>query len=149
VNDTTDLIRQIKIGGAYDKRHPDPKKNYGIGSMTLRFLLSGPNGGAQFVVYTGMHLPHVAEELWATPRSEHYNPFEPMGVDIGYHDYRPHYEGQKSLECDLLPGGRCFYDGTGLGASDFLPTFLAGGDEVVWPMLVERYTSLLGPKVVK
>lgn len=138
----TQLTKTITVRGAFDKRHPDPHQNYGIHGMELMFRLQGPRGVVQFLVYTGMHLRHVEEELWERNQGGRYNPFSPDGADIGYHSPVPTYEGQTARECDLLPEGKCYYDGTSLGASEFMPTFLEGGDEAVWKMLEERYEDL-------
>lgn len=134
----TTFERRITMRGAFDRRHPDPKQNYGIHGMEIRFTLIGEWGATQFLVYTPIHLRHVADELWEKA-NRRYNPFEAAGADIGYHALHPHYEGQEEYECDLLPGGKCFYDGSGLAADEFLPEFVAGGSDVVWPMLEERY----------
>lgn len=135
--------RLVQMSGAYDKRNPDPKKNYGIHGMDLRFVLKGDKGATQFVVYTSMHLPHVAEEMWR--RGGEYNPFKPMGADIGYHAKVPQYSDQPIAqhECEYV-GGPCYYDGTSLGADEFMPEFLEGGSEAVWNMLERRYNETFG-----
>lgn len=138
------LEKIVRMSGAFDKRNPDPSKNYGVHGMEIRFVLKGDAGAVQFVVFTPMHLPHVQEEMWRNNRHREWNPFEPMGADIGYHAREPQYEGQESMTCDLLPEGRCYYDGTSLGADEFMPTFLAGGDKAVWKMLEERYVERFG-----
>jgi hypothetical protein len=135
--------RITEISGAYDKRDPDPKKNYGIHGMEIRFVLKGEKGATQFLVYTGMHLPNVQDWLFA--RSEGYNQFSPTGADIGYHSKTPHYEGQTVIDqCCPYLGCPCYYDGSGLQADEFMPRFLEGGDKVVWPMLEERYRLWFG-----
>jgi hypothetical protein len=139
------LQRIVRMSGAFDRRHPDDSKNYGIHGMEIRFVLKGDLGAVQFVVYTPLHLPHVTKELWDNNRHRDWNPFKPMGADIGYHSPTPRYDGQHSMDCDLMPSGKCYYDGSGLQAEEFLPTFLAGGDEAVWPMLEERYRELFDP----
>jgi hypothetical protein len=136
--------RRIYLNGAFDRRHPDPSKNYGIHGMDLRFVLLGPKGAVQFVCYTGMQLPSVREELWRKRRTEQYDLGAPMGADIGYHAIEPQYEGQSQMDCEYTGTGKCYYDGTSLGAEGFMPTFLAGGDEAVWTMLEDRYASTFG-----
>lgn len=135
----SDLERIVQFIPAFDKRHPDPKKDYGIGQMRVRFVLKGKAGAVQFVAGTGLYLKHVAAELWA--RHSEYNPFGGDGWDIGYHAYTPRWEGQTPMkDCDIL-GCDCYYDGTSLGASEFFPEFLEGGEKVVWKMLEERYAD--------
>jgi hypothetical protein len=137
------LEKIIEISPPFDRRHEDPSKNYGIGGMTLRFILKGPKGATQFMFYTAQHLQHVADELYFRNRSSRYNPFKGMGADIGYHSHRPMYEGHTPMNgtCDVL-GGQCYYDGSSLQASEFEETFLREGTPAVWKMLEERYHSL-------
>jgi len=132
----------VKVTGAFDRRDPDPKKNYGIHGMELRFILKGERGAMQFVVYTPIHLEHVAEELWQNHRTKNYNPFKATGADIGYHSKTPRYEEQPKMECEYTGCGHCYYDGSSLQADEFMPEFLAGGSDAVWKMLEERYNSL-------
>jgi len=140
-----ELTRSIEISGAFDKRNPAPNKNYGIHSMEIRFILSGEHGAMQFLVYTGMHLPHVEEELWRKTQGQKYNPFRPIGADIGYHAKNPRYEGHDCIDENCkYTGGKCYYDGTSLGADEFMPEFLAGGSDAVWPMLERRYKQTFG-----
>ena len=136
----------VTMSGAFDKRHANPSKNYGINGMELRFVLKGEKGCVQFLVYTGIHLPHVAKELWEK-RGE-FNPTKPMGADIGYHSPTPMYEGQSPMECDLIAGGECYYDGSSLQADEFMPKFIEGGTDAVWEMLETRYRELFAEQLV-
>jgi hypothetical protein len=138
--------RRIEFRGAFDKRHTDPSKDYGVHGMDLRFVLIGPKGATQFLCYTGLHLPHVREELFRKRRGEKYDLGAPMGADIGYHAREPQYEGQSVIQDDCpYVGGPCYYGGSGLAAEEFMPTFLAEGDDAVWTMLRERYDDVFGP----
>lgn len=94
---------------AFDKRNPDPKKNYGIHGATMRWVLKGPKGAIQFVVYTNWMLPHVTKEQIkrsykrAMERGEKGFALEmetfwqPMAADWGYHSRVPMYEGQEPM----------------------------------------------------
>ena len=136
--------KEIKFIPAFDRRNPDPHKNYGVHGMEIRFHLIGPKGVVQFVVYTNMHLPKVSDELWEKTRLGSFNPFRPMGADIGYHSHTPQYEGQRKMDdCQFIEGG-CYYDGSSLQAEEFMPTFLSGGEDAVWKMLEERYKQMFG-----
>jgi hypothetical protein len=101
--------------------------------MYLVFLLKGSKGAVQFVLMTGWQ---ITKEGGIVSK-----PLAFMGADIGYHSYLPHYEGQKMDTCQYLEGGKCYYDGSSLAADQFMPTFLAGGQEVVWEMLEDRYRT--------
>ena len=57
------IEKTIKFKPAYDKRNSDPKKNYGIHGVEMRWLLKGELGTIQFVVFTSWHLPNVRKEL--------------------------------------------------------------------------------------
>lgn len=46
------MERITEITPAWDKRDPDPKKNYGIHGCELRMYLKGELGTVQFIVYT-------------------------------------------------------------------------------------------------
>ncbi len=114
--------RIVTMNAAYDKRHKDPNKNYGIHGVDLRMVLKGEKGATQFVLYTGWHLPHVQKELI---KKEFANPSllgiemlaEPLPADLGYHSPTPQFEGQSNMgDCDILEGGDCYYDGSSLNA---------------------------------
>jgi hypothetical protein len=138
-----DLERIVQVGPAWDRRDPDPSKDYGIGAMSLRFILKGPRGAVQFIFYTAQYTRPVAERMWNGNRS--YNPFKGMGADIGYHAYTPQYEGHTAMggKCDIL-GCECYYDGSSLRANEFADEFIEGGDKVVWPMLEKEYEARFG-----
>jgi hypothetical protein len=84
-----------QITPAWDKRDPDPKKNYGIHCCDLRMVLKGELGAVQFVLMTGWNLPHIQEEQKAkgNPTSGLY----PLPADLGYHSPKPMYEGQTRI----------------------------------------------------
>lgn len=132
----------VEVSGAFDRRNPDPQKNYGIHGMELRFVLKGKKGAVQFLVYTPIHLPYVSDELFSSGKK--HNPFHAMGVDIGYHAKAPQYEGQSVQRHDCpYTDGTCYYDGSSLMADEFMPTFLVGGTSAVWPMLEAKYREWL------
>lgn len=85
---------------AYDKRDPDPKKNYGIHGVNLRMVLKGPLGAVQFLLFTNWQLPHITKEKHERVLSGKVDEswlrvlFEPMPADLGYHSPKPLYEGQ-------------------------------------------------------
>ena len=131
--------RSIQVIPPFDKRTNDPETNGGIGAMQLRFILKGEKGATQFVFYTGQYLRHVADELVAKSLGQ-VNSFHGMGADIGYHSYKPQYEGHTVMRenCDIL-GCACYYDGSSLQAREFEDEFLREGEPAVWRMLEERY----------
>jgi hypothetical protein len=102
------------------------------------FFLKGPKGTIQFMVGTNWHLPRVAAEMRARPRSPYDDTL--MGWDVGYHSPVPMYEGQTPIKHDCThTGGVCYYDGSGLLAEEWVPQFIAGGTDWLWPKMEEQY----------
>ena len=143
----TEFRREMTIAPAYDKRSPDPSKDYGIHGCNLRFVLTGPEGAVQFVLYTNWQLPHVTEELIARVQDEIGIRafFLPLPADLGYHSPKPLYEGQTSMgACPYLDGKDCYYDGSGLDAERVYNKMLEGGSDAVWAELEDYYQSTFG-----
>ena len=146
------MERIIKFDPAYDKRDPNPHKNYGIHGVNLTFLLKGDNGAVQFVIYTNWYLPHVTQELVqkaiSKPNIRSYIEacFLPLPADLGYHSPAPHYEGQEIVaeSCEYLGGKPCYYDGSGLAAEDIYKRMVAEGDGAVWEELEAYYKQMFG-----
>ncbi len=136
--------RIVQLTPAFDRRHIDPSKNYGIHGVNLRMILKGEKGAVQFVLYTNWMLPHVQMELEAKYPDHHF--CHPLPADKGYHSLKPMYEGQTSFEdsCEYLDGKQCYYDGSGLNAEDTYRILLEKGSEGVWQDLEEYYYSTLG-----
>jgi len=142
------LERIVEISAAFDRRHKDPKKDYGIHSCELKMVLKGKDKAVQFLLYTNWHLPEVQEELIRNmPRKGGIGlrvRFLPLPADVGYHSISPQYEGQKIMsdKCPYLDGRPCYYDGSGLTAEFMFKTLVEEGSEGVWKQLEERYHDL-------
>lgn len=137
------LERVVEIRPAFDRRHKDPKKNYGIGGVEFAFYLKGEKGVIQFLLMTHWLLPETQKELDEKEergelKHSHFNS-RPLPADLGYHSPTPRYEGQQAMDCTLIPGGKCYYDGSGLRAYDVYKAMLEKGDEGVWEMLESEY----------
>lgn len=135
----TDFERVVTLSPAFDRRSDNPRKNYGIHGVELRMILKGPLGATQFLLFTNWQLPHVTKEH---DHDLKHILCRPMPADLGYHSPKPQYDGQTSLPCDLLPGGRCYYDGSGLNAEDVYTTLLTEGSDGVWKRLEEYYREM-------
>lgn len=126
--------RRVDFIPAFDERSPDPKKNYGIGSMRIRFILKGELGAVQWMIGTP----------WDVASARHPNGWReetqrPSGWDLGYHSPRPLYDEQTQMgSCDVLDGP-CFYEGSGLNADLLIENFIERGDEYVWQALEAYY----------
>lgn len=109
-------------------------RQYGVSSMKVRFILRGPLGATQFLLYTG----------WTPGRIENRAyPESSMGADVGYHARTRQYEGQDDMgDCEYLDGARCFYDGSGLAASELFKRFAEEGEEAVWQVLRDWHDRL-------
>lgn len=130
------LERLVTILPAWDKRHKNPSKNYGVHCCDLRMVLKGPKGAVQFILYTGWDLPHVTEE---------YGVREPMPADLGYHSPTPMWEDQTPMDnCPYLDGKPCYYDGSSLNAERIYRVLLEKGSDGVWAELEEYYNDTFG-----
>lgn len=134
--------RRVTFLPAYDKRN-DPRGDYGIGSVEMRFYLIGKKGAIQFVVGTGWYLPHVIRK-----RKENGYPNEPFPSDIGYHSPKPIFKGQEpmSKKCAILNGRTCYHDGSGLQAMDVFNILCAEGSDGMWKEMERRYHELFDGK---
>jgi len=138
-----DFQRTLSLSMPFDRRHPDPAKNYGIHGTDLRMIVYRDGLAIQFLAYLPVYLPHVADEL-ASKCSSHssYNPFKGMGADVGYHSVTPRYKDQPIRDCDILKSGKCYYDGSGLLAEEWYTEFLKGGPDVIWTKLEARWHEM-------
>ena len=151
--------RTVSFEAAWDRRHDDPSKNYGVYGVEILFLLKGPLGATQFRLSTGWLLPETVgcrpdpsllgirhhdytDGLSARGAGSLY----PMPVDLGYHSPQPMYEGHDPMtdECPYI-GGQCYYDGSGLNAWRPFEALLREGHEGVWNVLGGYYLDLFKP----
>ena len=144
--DRIDFERTVTVEPGYERRSDDPNKNYGICPCKIRFVLKGPKGAVQFLIGTDWYPKHVQEErrrpdgrLWESSYR-----IRPNGWDIGYHSPVPRYEGQDALSCTILASGKCYYDGSSLRADEWIPEFLTGGTDWLWPQLEREYEAVFG-----
>lgn len=145
------LQRIVEFFPAWDKRHSQPSKNYGIHGAELLMLVLGDKGAIQFRVSTKWHLPAVQKELdqrtLAKSMTAGLDKFDisatyhPMATDLGYHSKLPMYEDQEVVDTDCKwTGGPCYYDGSGLNADPVLKLLIGQGSDAVWKRLEEEYT---------
>ena len=135
---------------AFDKRDPDPTKNYGIHGMEMVWTYGEPQTGiVVFRLFTNWHLPHVASELGKKEPElvgdEWYWMLRPMPADLGFHWTSPRYAGQESLThaCEFLGGRKCYYDGSSLNAMSVFNDLVSKGGRAVEEYLEEYYNDLL------
>ena len=140
------MERMVIWSPAWDKRHKDPPRDYGIHGVELRFVLMGPRGATQFVLYTNWMLPNLRYGHKQIPGFL----AEPLPADVGYHALAPQYEGQKANgPCEFLGGETCYYDGSGLAAQGLFDRFVVEGEEAIWRELEKRHDELVAPNDTK
>jgi hypothetical protein len=133
--------RIVQWTPAFDRRDPDPAKDYGIHGMEVRFVLKGDEGATQFLIFTNWMLPHLR---YGHKMVKGFLA-EPLPADVGYHARVPQYDGQESMgPCEYLDGAPCYYDGSGLQAMALFDRFVAEGEEAVWEELESRLSELQG-----
>ncbi len=152
--------RIIKFTPAYDKRSDNPKKNYGIGSMSIRFILEGKEGAVQVVLNTPFFLPETVEEYKKIGNKNKTQPSDlrddykgkPRGFDcwdVGFHSKKKlsYMSKEDENECDIL--GKCYYDGSSLrGMNDKVAElFMEKGEEFIWNYLEDYYMEVFGKEI--
>ena len=109
--------------------------DHGRHGVDMTWYLRGPDLAVQFVVSTGWDHPVAdRQEGW---RLAHHGP---IPADIGFHSDRPVYDGQETMtdDCHLL-SGVCYYDGSGLNASEGFRLLRSEGDKAVWAWMSDYY----------
>lgn len=142
---TNGFRREVSFSPAFDKRDPDPKKNYGIHGVGLMFTLAKDGKGITLSIFTNWQLPHVQAEMDAK-RPDLRFPYlshKPMAADVSFHDSKPHYEGHTCREGCAVTGGDCYSDGSGLMAEEGFTALREGGSDGVWKWMEERYAAWL------
>lgn len=152
-----DLERRIEFVAGYD--HMGFKEDCGGGGhgrhgMELAFILIGPLGAVQWRCVMSNWFPGNIDTIGTIPSTEPVS-LVPANVrigdtyaqDLGYHSPKPLWDGQEEYardDCHLLPGGTCYYDGSGLNAGPVLEAFLSYGPMAVWAALGRYYQETFG-----
>lgn len=128
------LTREIRIRPGYDKRNPDPKKNYGVHGCEVMFYLHSPGKikSVYLVLYTDWLPLNVQKEEMGSGVIQQVIGEQPMASDLGYHSPVPFYDGQSKRPCDISKNGYCYSDGSGLEGERVRNIMLEEGDDGVW-----------------
>ena len=126
------IHKKIVFRPAYDKRNPDPAKNYGIGAAKIIFSTWDDEigEGAELHVGTGWYLdPSNNDEA-------------PNGYGVFYHKKYPQYEGQNpnSDKCEIT-GGECYSDGSYTYSDELTRMLIEQGEDAVWAALDDFWRS--------
>ena len=145
MNKKEKLARDIVFRPAYDKRHSDPMKNYGISGVDILFILKGEKGAVSFVIFTGWHLPHIEKdyERKGLQAGVEYRCSRPMPADLGYHSIKKlHNYLIKHDKCEFTRTGYCYYDGSTMNAQKPFDILVRKGGEALWKYLEKYYRSV-------
>ncbi len=147
--------RIVNFSTPFDKRSKVPKKNYGIGSMMIWFMLKGKDGAVQVCFNTPIYLPETIEEYRKIGNKNKTSPTDirddyngkAKGLecfDVGYHSPKPAFEGHTKTSCKLLKKGYCYFDGSALRGSDdkLVELFYEKGEEAIWNYLEKYYYQI-------
>jgi hypothetical protein len=130
----------VQVHPSFHWMRTDPKRNYGVGNVSMTFFLRGEKGAIQFKIGTEWGIKPVRDHLSGFS-SEYRSYDKPSGWDLGYHAKEPQYEGHSPMgQCDAI-GCQCYYDGSGLQADEMIEGFMAGGTAWLWPKLAEVYRA--------
>ena len=147
-NEQKPLERIQRVRLPFDGRADDPKKNYGIGSLIVWFILKGDKGAVQFQFsFTHALLPHVQRDHTLSGWLRTYETI--MGYDVGYHARTPQFDGHEPMknECDLT-GGKCYCDGSSLRAQEWVDQIFSSAgmdhEKVIWERLEAEYRERFG-----
>lgn len=141
----SEFKRIVQFSPGFDKRHPDPNKNYGIKAMQVRFVLVGEKGATQLVFSSGWYPTKLHSELVENTQAANIL-CKPLGYDWGYHSPKPLHEGQMQVteECEYLDRKGCYYDGSSLSADEYMWGFIENGEEWLWAELEKFYQERFG-----
>ena len=137
----SEFKKLIQFEKAFDKRDPDPRKNYGIHGVILRFVLIGDKGAVHFVLYTNWQTTGVRKEKENDLCGDFcFN--KPLPADVGYHSPRPahKYQDISREDCEYI-GKPCYTGGSGLYAEKGFDALTDGGEEGLWEFLTNYYHS--------
>lgn len=149
----TDYEHKVEAAAAFDKRHPQPSKNYGIHGVEFRFSVIGDGAAVSWGLSTGWQLPSVIGD--AGDNSHDYRHalaqfdrgMHPMPMAICFHVAEPirsYMKDQEVSDCDLLPGGKCWGDITFTGGDRPFFALIGGGLDAMWKQLETELESFVG-----
>ena len=119
----------------FEPGYNDPERGpqrFGRHGMQLRFLLMGPLGAIQFLLFTPW-VPGEIDNLGDIKSGT------TMAADLGHHWSTATYEGEGTFDCEYIAGGTCYYDGSGLAAGAAFKVFVEDGIDALWSFLRAEY----------
>lgn len=134
--------RRMVIRPAFDKRDPDPKKDKGIGGVSIYLWLIGEKGAVSWEFLTEWMLPETKSRL----RDEGHRWMGPTAGPVSLHSRTPTEEdGEGTDDCLLLGPDRC-YDAGGSYTWGERPyeALVRGGFDAMWACLEGIYYGDFG-----
>ena len=132
----------IKFECKYDSERCFPGKggSHGVHGLEIIFIVKGEKGAVQFLLFTGWLPQKTQTDTYAIRDWGN----RMMPADLGYHAREPQYEGhrQATSSCEYCGGEPCYYDGSGLHASDALYALVNQGEEGLWKFLEAYYLAI-------
>ena len=150
------MRREIKFDSGYDcikfeckfksdRCVPNGGGNHGRHGLEIRFYVYGEKGVIQFVLSTGwMPFSKPINNIgYISLPDDYIKNSSFMASDLGYHSYKPMWEGDTPLtdKCNLLGGKPCYYDGSSLNANNAFYVLVNAGEEALWEYLEAYYQA--------
>lgn len=133
------MERITRFTPAYDHR----KEGGGVHCVDLYFVLKGPKGAIELVIFTGWMLSHVHERL----KEKGEFPIA-QAARLGWHSPTPIFEDQQPSNdtCNYLDGLPCYCDWSYLrgGPQSQFEVLVEQGSDGVWASLQEEYDAIFG-----
>lgn len=136
-----DELRVIRFKPAFHRCSPNPRTNYGIGSVTMLWVLKVDDWAMTWDVHTDWGLPDEAFKT-ANPDCTHpmhqtgYPRVGATGGAVDWHSPVPRWDDQaQAQETCPITGTACYLDSGFMLGSDLFDLLCAEGDEAVWKRL--------------
>ena len=145
------MERIFKMSPAFDKRHTEPSKNYGIHSATLFMCVKNEQGAVIFSMSTEWFLPETND--WLRQCENRHTTFDrkwqPRGNAVCYCSPKPMNEWQEKESgrdnCDWL--GCCWGDCSYSTSDAVVELLISKGSDAVWEYLENWHKDVFSPKV--
>jgi hypothetical protein len=155
--------RRIVFFPAYDRTDPDPKKDYGVGCLDLRFLVEGKSGTVEFELLTQWFQEHIMKrrldslkhDVWIVKQDFLLRHFlDPFPADVCYFSPKRISEDDSYWEKGVyytLEGKPCYYGYKYKDEKEDRPAreiacrkLVEEGDESLWKYLEDYYEEVFG-----
>lgn len=139
-----DEQRTVRFKPAFHRCHPEPSKDYGIGSVTMLWMLRVGDWAITWEVFTDWGLPDEAFKA-AVPDCDHpmhrngYPRYKADGGVVAWHMPVPLFEEHEPSDgrCPLIERDECYGDMDYTLASEVFDVLRTDGDEAAWCKLRE------------